>query len=327
MADAKPSDMKYALFLILSTLSAVQLLEAADNFKPSKAHWLRHTFPGEGHLKNKGPWGPYQGSDRTEWVSAFGVHPSNPHFMLQATDLGRLVYTNSELGGVEFIAAELPLPYGSTVAFNPHDKKTGYALMFSLDMPGAAGWWRTIDEGKSWKLMYHVAETVKKLGKPRELPFSPGLYNLLCVNPNKKYKQHIYIGTPTNGVMRSTNNGTSWQTIALPNTSIRSIEISADGKFLYAISGEQKYTIITQAIPEQRSGQLYRINLQDRKFPAEAINGTSVVQLAPHPKQAGAGLMIRSDQLLPFTDYRKTIHQPVLSEARLVSAFINPANP
>ncbi|MEX0324898.1 MAG: WD40/YVTN/BNR-like repeat-containing protein [Puniceicoccaceae bacterium] len=187
--------------------------------------WIRNTFPGPGHVANAGPWGEGQGSDRTEWVSAFGVSPINANFMLQGTDLGRLVYTNTRLGGTEFIPAEMPLYRVGSVAFHPTDGSTGYALMMEREMPGFGGWWRTKDEGESWDLMY-----------PTVAP-SRGQKRLLVVDPSNG---NIYIGT-TSGLVRSVDNGATWSTIAFSGQSIKCLALSADGTKLYLIPGDQEW--------------------------------------------------------------------------------------
>lgn len=275
--------------------------------------WTRNTYPGPGHVANAGPWGEGQGSDRTEWLSAFGVSPVNPKFMLQGADLGRLVYTNTRLGGTEFVPASLPLHRVCGIAFHPTDGATAYALMIEKEMPGYGGWWRTEDEGESWSLMY-----------PTVTP-SRGQKRLLAVDPSNG---DIYIGT-TSGLVRSTDNGASWNTIAFSGQSIKCLAMAADGSSLYVIPGDQNWqTLIGTPSTSKGGTEFWRMDNGD---PATLVmvdsdsNGL-FFDVDVYPSDGGRGLLVKGDDLVEFTG-GGTSQSVLQSKGNLAYARYNPSNP
>jgi len=301
--------------------------------KNSGPYWSRNTFPSPGHVTNPGPWGEFQGSDRAEWLSAFGVHPANPNFMLQSADLGRLVYTNTRLGGVEFVPAELPLANGATIAFHPHEPKTGYALMYTDDAPGQEGWWRTTDEGETWEHFKFVGDASivfdhekRKTYRDRRL-FSRGLRSLLVVNPDPERKTHLYIGTPSNGVIVSTDNGESWNPLALEGESIFTLRVSSDGHMLYAVTGKQEYLPPWRYHRVVKGGTLYRIPLGKEEAIAEKVLDDPVFGVTPHPVIGDEVVLVVGDQVIPFQEYGRLRGKPRLEMPGISYVKINPANP
>jgi hypothetical protein len=263
--------------------------------------WVRNTFPGPGHVANKGPWGPGQGSDRTEFMSFFQVHPANGNFMLQGTDLGRLVYTNTALGGTEFVAAEVPVRHTATCAFDPHDPQTAYVLLFERYLAGKAGWWKTVDEGETW---YQILDT----------PGERTLLNLLEVNPDPARQNEVYAGTRDNGLYRSTNGGESFSPWLLSGRIINQIAIEPGGDTLYVIVDDSP-------------SQLYRVDL---------ISGTpSLVYsgdlrfIDPHPGSDDSGIAVIGNSLHPYTWTGSSWNTgaALITQGTMKTGRFNPANP
>jgi photosystem II stability/assembly factor-like uncharacterized protein len=263
--------------------------------------WVRNTFPGPGHVANEGPWGPGQGSDRTEWISFFQVHPSNPEFMLQGTDLGRLVYTNTALGGTGFIAAEVPVRHTATCAFDPHDEQTAYVLFYEHFLAGKAGWWKTVDEGETW---YQVLDT----------PADRGLLNLLEVNPDPARQNLVYIGTRGDGLYRSIDGGETFSPWLLGGMTVLQVAIEPEGDALYAIV-------------EASIDELYRIDLVSG-IPNLVYTG-DIRYIDPHPSFDNSGLAVIGTSLLPYTWTGASWNtgSSLLTKATMRTARYNPANP
>jgi hypothetical protein len=265
------------------------------------SEWVRNSFPGPGHVANDGPWGPGQGSDRTEWISFFQVHPANPAFMLQGTDLGRLVYTNSALGGTEFVAAEVPVRHTATCAFDPHDHQTAYVLFYEQFLSGKAGWWKTLDEGDTW---YQVLDT----------PADRGLLNLLVVNPDPDFSNQVYVGTLNNGLYRSLNGGESFSPWLLAGFEILQIAIEPGGEALYVVVNG----------PER---ELFRVDLVSELV--DNIYTGDIRFIDTNPVQADSGIVVVGDSLYPYAwsglDWSIGTH--LLQKSTMKTAQYNPANP
>lgn len=266
--------------------------------------WVRNTYPGPGHAANPGPWGPGQGTDRTEWISFFRVHPTNPKFMLQGTDLGRVVHTNTALGGTEFVASEMPLRHACSVSFNPHHPGTAYVLMDRGNAVHPTGWYRTTDEGVTWS---HFFTTTAQRG----------LLNLLVVNTASNRANHIYIGTLTDGVHRSTDNGATFQAWRFGGQRVVSMSLNADGSALYVLTGGEQ------------TATLNRINTNNGH--TVTYPGSTFRHLDMHPTHNTSGIIVDGNNLRSFTitgGGNNLVLGPVLTTiSNLGIARHNPANP
>lgn len=270
--------------------------------------WQRNTFPGPGHVANPGPWGEGQGSDRTEWVSAFGVSPVEGQFMLQGTDLGRLVYTNPRLGGTEFLPATIPLHHVYGVAFHPVEGGVGYALMgqpgndsFQEDeLRGYSGWWRSTDSGESWSLLYPTIAPTR------------GQKRLLVVDP---VRDALYIGTATNGLVRSEDGGGSWQVVGFAGLSIKCLAMARDGSSLYVIPGSQNWEThgVDDPVDTRGGAEVWRMDagntgswtrvMSTNTFFDNGFYGArTFFDIDVHPEDGSVGLVCVGDQLYRFTD-------------------------
>jgi hypothetical protein len=89
-----------------------------DGAKNDRGVWHRNTFPGPGHVENAGPWGPCQGSDRTEFINYFKVSPVDPTFMAPGTDYRHEFITD---GAEAKPAGSFPIAKSSNASFHPFD--------------------------------------------------------------------------------------------------------------------------------------------------------------------------------------------------------------
>jgi hypothetical protein len=280
--------------------------------------WTWHTFPGEGHTLNEGPWSSadYQGSDRAEWIAAFGISPVLAEgyevpFMMMATDLGGVVYSSD---GEVFIPADLPYSGGVALGFDPHDGNTGYAIIHKVSEQHRAGLFRTTDRGKTWERL-------------TEADYYRGQRNLICVDPAPSRADHIYMGTKA-GVKRSLDDGASWE--VLPETAdmeIRTLRFNADGSSLYVINGANLDSEL-----EAGDLNLYRADIvgDDGAYTWTLIRNGDARDMHPHPVDPERVLLLnRTNRLVWSSDRGATTTEDItpggFRNARYV--LINPADP
>ncbi|MEM6314856.1 MAG: hypothetical protein AAF743_12255, partial [Planctomycetota bacterium] len=197
----------------LAALLAVSFTAAAAG------EWRHNTFPGPRHAEQTERFAPGEGSDRAEWISGFGVSPllADGHdtpLMLQVTDLGPLVVNTD---GKHFVPADLPIAGGHAVAFSPHNGSRAYAFMRHDPVLGIDhGWWRTDDRGTTWQFMI-------------EAPEIRGQMRNLLHDPHPDRADHIYLTAAGRGIMRSTDDGASFETIDLGGW-VHTLAAVADGE-------------------------------------------------------------------------------------------------
>jgi len=298
-------------FSLLSTVLAT----------PTGETWVRNTSPGPGHISNPGPWGDGQGSDRSEWISFFKTSPVNPAFMLVGADLGRAYFTNTALGGSEFVPVDVPIYRTSTASFHPLDSATAYLLLEEREAPGTGGWWRTTDEGVTWEQILDTTAT--PVGK-----------NLLVVDPSNP--AHLFVGTISDGLMRSIDHGATWQTVAFAGASILTLEIAADGSSLYLIPGSQIWEDPSPSNRATRGGSLWRIDtdasgdldpstltmVQD----ASTFSEGNFFDLDTNPLDGTKGMLICVENLMFFSNRGDTIDTNTYIGGNLSYAKYNPNN-
>lgn len=237
--------------------------------------------------------------------------------MLYGTDLGRAYYTSSALGGTQFVPVDLPLYRSSTAAFHPIDGQTAFLLLGENEAPGLGGWWRTTDEGENWSLMLPASST--RGGK-----------RLLAVDPARP--NHIYVGTTT-GLLRSTDNGTNWSTIAFGGNSILALAMARDGSSLYVIPGSQAWDEPVATNVLTRGGDsLWRMDGGDpstlaKVLDAAPLNAGRFFDIDVHPTIASSGLIVCGDNLLVFSNGGTTITSNQNLGGNLSYARYNPSNP
>ncbi|MDA3961462.1 MAG: hypothetical protein PF961_11780 [Planctomycetota bacterium] len=282
--------------LRLLCLSAAVLIATALG---AQEHWLHNTFPGPGHVATPGPWGPGQGSDRSEWVAGFGVSPLDPQFMLMATDMAGLSVATD---GAWFRPAQLPVRHGHAVAFSPHDAATAYALMSDpYSGQGQTGWWRTTDRGATWALMM---KTHRVRAHARRLIVDRSPVRAAC----------LYVATEQ-GVQRSADDGATWLPFVLEGVDIWTMANTCDGASLYVITGQA----------DQR--KLYRIDNGDAATLVQLSTG--IHEIDTHPSDPGRGFWVDGQRVVPFSDFGASTGDGVHSNTSkgIRQVRINPSNP
>jgi photosystem II stability/assembly factor-like uncharacterized protein len=189
--------------------------------------WSLNTYPGPGHAQRPDVFAPGEGSDRSEWISAFGVSPGiaeghDTPLMLQVTDLGPLVVS---FDGRRFVPADLPIAGGHAVAFSPHDAGRAYAFMRHDPLIGRDhGWWRTDDRGVTWAYMV-------------DSPEIRGQQRNLIHDPHPARADHLYMTAGKQGVRVSTDDGATWQTLGFEGRVAHTLAAVVDGdqSLIYAV--------------------------------------------------------------------------------------------
>lgn len=283
--------------------------------------WERNSFPGPGHVANPGPWGPGEGSDRTEKVNAFGISPVNPDFMLMGTDIGRLVYTND---GHNFVAAELPSRRVLSLSFDPVDPACAYAWVGGVRQASSnSGWWRTRDKGRTWSLIMPASSN--------RVPDSPWGKCLLAVDPARR--GHLYVATYGDGLWRTTDDGRTWSCVAFPGRVIHSLTMAGDGSRLYVLVSESQPKAADRAFKANAKDLLGELwVLEDGKASTLRrleLNRVSDLELDPRDPTRGF-LILNAKKLVPFRDQTRTL-LPQLDTSvipgQLRMVLTNPANP
>lgn len=284
--------------------------------------WLRNTFPGPGHQNHPGPWEPGQGSDRTEWVTTFGVSPVDGDFMLQSTDIGRVVMTTD---GTEFVASRLPIRAAGYVAFHPQDGNTAYVM-------GQLGWYRTEDQGDSWNLFWPKPETSSH---PVGRPWGK---RTLVVDPHRP--GHIYIATYMDGLVRTTDNGDNWETVAFDGRTIRALAMAVDGSVLYLIAAGYQ-SDPDSALARAAVGELWRMEDGDPETLTQIGTTADHVDVEVHPTDPSRGWYIRGiylpysgqgggPRLTPFSSWGEDVGSPLFDATPYQHGIslvrVNPAN-
>jgi len=261
-----------------------------------------------------------------------------------------------------FRPVEVPHLRGPTsVAFDPHDASTAYLLFWCGASPTKHesdhnfGLWRTRDRGRTWHQIY----------RPRRSTYRsvvPWGKRHVVIEPTPARRGHVYFGSPTNGLVRSTDDGKAWEVAAFRGRIVKTLAIAArpaGGTVLYAIVGPEvpvhsdgKYrpfhtilkTHATNLLPE---GELWRVDVS-----AQPPYDVTVRRLHPEladfvdvevdPGDPSRGLVIRKGfhnryprggrELHRFSSWGETLG-PLVRDKRSASAsgleavFFSPWNP
>ncbi|MEM9160371.1 MAG: LamG-like jellyroll fold domain-containing protein, partial [Verrucomicrobiota bacterium] len=200
------------------------------------------------------------GQDRSQWVTYFGASPVDSDFQLFCIDMfgGGATYSKN---GKLFQPVNIPVGRRAIAgAFSPHDADTGFLLygptrwtktymedsgLHPLDASvqgNPFGLWRTTDRGDSWQQIYEVP-TGKYLVGDR-----PAGKTLVAVDPHPSRSDDIYLATYMDGLIRTTDGGVNWESVAFPNRLSKSIEAGKDG------SGTKLYVIVGPKMPDHVEG-------------------------------------------------------------------------
>ncbi|VGO19004.1 LamG domain-containing protein [Pontiella sulfatireligans] len=207
--------------------------------------WQRNTFPGQGHVDHGHPAGA--GWDHVQQGLDIAVSPFDPDRQIFLDNEWAMVMTSN---GQDF----LPLhhPYLGTyeakaraVKFSRYDPNTIYLLVatrYWKNLPSGyspAGLWRSQDLGETWQHIYELPSgsyerIVNKTGK-----------NRIVEDPTMVRTNHLYLGTTSDGLLRSTDGGSTWSTL-VPELSDRTIKhfeaasTGADETVLYVLADTRR---------------------------------------------------------------------------------------
>jgi hypothetical protein len=166
--------------------------------------WIRNTYPGPGH-KADPTYPAGQGQDRSEFSPGFFVSPIDDNFKVVLNNMRQGHYT---VDGTAFKPMSLkPFRGGLSVAFNPHDADVAYQLVsefwpdehFVNDEVN--GIYKTVNAGADWSL-------VKSVPVGHYMPSGfPWCKRNMIVDPAPARSTHVYYGSPTEGLVRSTDDG------------------------------------------------------------------------------------------------------------------------
>ena len=325
------------LFSFSTLVGSTQPLPEADQKKtaddPGKT-WRRYTMAGPGH-KASAEFPPYQGSDRTEWMHFFRVSEANPTFMMVGLDMTG-AYISQD--GREFKPVDLPFHrFPLNVSFSPHDGNTGYMLYghacgsVGACYPGESvipGIWRTRDKGETWEQIYTMPPNTPKCK-------GPGGKNQIQVDPHPNRNDHIYFGSIHRGLLRTVDDGESWQVVAFEGHPIKTMAAAKGPEnktILYVIVGEKGVTGGRNMVPD---GHLYRVEVE-HQAPYEVATfklpgGEHFFDVAVSPDDWSSGMVIGDCRdnargghtLIRFEQGGQLMHEPRTSREAGVSRFVD----
>ena len=215
--------------------------------------WRRYTFPGPRH-KASPDFPPYQGSDRSEYMTFFKVSPADPTFMFAGHNMS---VPHISTNGREFRPVELSFHFFSyNAGFSPHDKNTGFLLHDDHSASAIDGIWRTKNRGKSWEQIYQSE------------PDAPGIRlsvgkQPILVDPHPDRSGHIYFAAREKGLLRSLDNGATWQVAAFEGKAVKTMDAAKgpdDKTILYAVVAEEGVFFGARYLIEE--GKLYRVEIE-----------------------------------------------------------------
>ena len=203
--------------------------------------WQRNTLPGPGYQDHDYPAG--LGWDHTENISDLSVSFADPKLRAFVDNEWTSVIS---VDGINFKPLRMP-HIGTTgcspmsIEFSRYDPSTIYLLLahnpWRSISPQAspAGLWKSADRGKSWVHLYKMpAGAYEKDGNN-----SNG--TLILEDPCPLRSNHLYFGTTSHGLVRSTDAGQSWSTIGseFSNRRIKTLSAGTYGEnqtVIYAIA-------------------------------------------------------------------------------------------
>lgn len=225
-------DYKQAILLFAGLLQAGTLCAGT---------WQRNTFPGQGHVDNGFPAGA--GWSHMESTMDISVSPLDPDFRAVLENEWGAVVTEDGLNYKPLRMPHIGTPGCSaqSVEFSRYDPDTLYLRlaheywnsMEAADSP--AGLWRSTDRGATWQHLYRPP------AGGYEFNSADNSGTTFLEDPCLLRTNHLWFGTTSDGLMRSTDNGVTW-TSAVPELADRRIRTvaaatnGADETILYVIA-------------------------------------------------------------------------------------------
>jgi hypothetical protein len=280
---------------------------------PKTTTWHRTTFPGPRH-KGASDFPPYHGSDRSEWMNFFKVSPADPAFMMTGNDMTSAMYS---VDGREFVPVDAMLHRSAAnAAFSPHDRNVAFLLQGHREpIPDAyptesvlPGIWRTRDRGGSWQQIYRMDAASPQCT-------TPSGKQPIVVDPHPERARHIYYGSHHAGLLRSVDDGSTWQVVAFAGHPIKTLDAASGPDkttILYVVVGRpSEYDDTSRSIVP--TGALWRVQVEAeapfRAQLAELPGPADVIDVAVSPDDWHTGLIIRAKSEEPRTRGGLELHR------------------
>ena len=203
--------------------------------------WHRNTFPGPGHFEHDYP--PGQGWDLVEACQELEFSPIDADLKAFVDNEWTVVMTRD---GLHFHPLRMAHTGTSDckiqdLEFSRYNSSTIYALLthtYWRSLTGTAspaGIWRSTDTGESWEHIYHLPEGAYE--RSGNYPFGTHLLE----DPDPSRQDHLYFGTTSHGIVRTTDGGSTWESIvpALADRCIKMIQAGSTEEsetYIYAIA-------------------------------------------------------------------------------------------
>jgi hypothetical protein len=304
--------------------------------------WQRNTFPTTKHAQNNA-FTPGSGWSHTQAVMDISVSPSDPNFRAMLENQWTAVYTEDGLNYKPLRMPHIGTPgcAAQSVDFSPHDPNTMYLRV-------AHEYWNNMDATKSpaglwrgtripghemtWEHLYqppaggYEFNEAANAGRSRMLE-----------DPTSGRGNHIYFGTTSEGLKRSTDDGASWVDVvpALKHHRIKTVmAVAAAGNetFLYAIADKKMPRHIAgQDVPLNFNNQLsnsisarwkFNNNLSDGSGNGNGLTGT-VASWTDSTMEGDYAAEFNGSSTLASTNLTYSGRQPRLSVAAWVKTTSN----
>ncbi len=280
------------------TFEKKQVLEVKGTNDSLKT-WRRYGFPGARHRKSP-DFPPYQGSARSEWMHFFKVSPVDPTFMMTGFDMSAAFVA---MDGREFQPVDMPLHrLALNVRFSTHHGPTayllyghpcgsvGYCYPTETAIPGI---WRTRDKGQSWEQIYTMPDNTPKYK-------GPAGKNQIAEDPHSDRRDHIYFGSHHRGLVRSIDDGDTWDVVAFAGRPIKTLSVAKgpdNTTLMYVIVGKPGEYGSRSIVPK---GKLWRVEVAPQQpyevSTIELSNEENYVDVAVSPDDWSRGMVIKDYQ-------------------------------
>ncbi len=347
--------------------------------------WQRITFPSEKHANNDA-FPEYAGEMRGQAPNFFGVSPANPLFMIQACNMkGQTLVSNN---GMDFRpSGNKSGRIGTTFGFSRHDGDLAFGLMGPTRRPKDEadeehphGIYRTTDAGATWEQVLQLPEAraLEKFDRAdngygtgagdwgEKVSNQTLAKRLLLVDPASERSDHIYYADTHRGLLRSTDNGDTWDYLFADYSDAETADRFKD-KYVKTLAagvssdGETKLYAIIEPDPdthaqtgwtmEDTEGELWRIELVGADGVVESVEGslcnerTDIADVEVFSDGASGFVLIQAQtssggsELYPFSNEGRTFTHndddsnvsPLLDNFdeevdSLVGVYVNPHN-
>ncbi|VGO13042.1 hypothetical protein PDESU_01596 [Pontiella desulfatans] len=181
----------------------------------SASDWQRNTFPGQGHVDHG--FAPGAGWSHMESTMDISVSPLDPNFRAVLENEWGAVYTEDGINYKPLRMQHIGAPECSaqSVEFSRYDADTFYLRIAheywdSIDpVNSPAGLWRSTDRGETWQHLYQPPAG----GYEHDSADNNGR-TMILEDPCPARSNHLWFASTSEGLLRSTDNGASWSSVA-----------------------------------------------------------------------------------------------------------------